>query len=64
MKQRMEEEILAEAKEQTHLMESVRAAVTLKLLGREAVREGGWRNLHAETTNASIAVGSSPSRRG
>ena len=57
MKQRMEEEILAEAKEHTHLMESVRAATTLKLLGREAVREGGWRNLHAETTNASIAVG-------
>ena len=57
MKQRMEEEILAGAKEQTHLMESVRAATTLKLLGREAVRENGWRNLHADTTNASIAVG-------
>lgn len=57
MKQRMEEEILAEAKEQTHLMETVRAATTLKLLGREAVRESGWRNLHAESTNASISVG-------
>jgi ATP-binding cassette subfamily B protein RaxB len=57
MKQRMEEEILADAKEQTHLMETVRAATTLKLLGREAVRESGWRNLHAETTNASIGVG-------
>ncbi|MBL8882694.1 MAG: peptidase domain-containing ABC transporter [Hyphomicrobium sp.] len=57
MKQRMEEEILAEAKEQTHLMETVRAATTLKLLGREAVREGAWRNLHAESTNASIGVG-------
>jgi ATP-binding cassette, subfamily B, bacterial CvaB/MchF/RaxB len=57
MKQRMEEAILAEAKEQTHLIETVRAATTLKLLGREAVREGGWRNLHADTTNASIAVG-------
>lgn len=57
MKQLMEEEILAEAKEQTHLMETVRAATTLKLLGREQVREGAWRNLHAETTNASIGVG-------
>jgi ATP-binding cassette subfamily B protein RaxB len=57
MKQRMEEEILAEALEHTHLMESVRAATTLKLLGREAVRESGWRNLHADSTNASIAVG-------
>jgi ATP-binding cassette, subfamily B, bacterial CvaB/MchF/RaxB len=56
-RQRMEEEILAEAKEQTHLMETVRAATTLKLMGREAEREGAWRNLHAETTNASISVG-------
>jgi ATP-binding cassette subfamily B protein RaxB len=29
----------------------------LKLLGREAVREGAWRNLHADTTNSSIGVG-------
>jgi ATP-binding cassette, subfamily B, bacterial CvaB/MchF/RaxB len=57
MRQRMEEEIQAEAKEQTHLMETVRAATTLKLMGRESEREGAWRNLHAETTNASIAVG-------
>lgn len=57
MKQRMEETILAEAKEQSHLIETVRAATTLKLLGREIVREGGWRNLHAEATNASIGVG-------
>lgn len=57
MKQRMEEEIMAEAREQTHLMESVRAATTLKLMGREAERESAWRNLHAETTNTSISVG-------
>lgn len=57
MRQRTEETILAEAKEQTHLMETVRAATTLKLLGREAVREGAWRNMHAETTNAKITLG-------
>jgi ATP-binding cassette, subfamily B, bacterial CvaB/MchF/RaxB len=57
MKQSMEEMIVAAAKEQTHLMETVRAATTLKLLGREAVREGTWRNLHAETTNTSLSVG-------
>lgn len=57
MRRRMEEEILAGAKEQTHLMETVRAATTLKLMGREAEREGAWRNLHAETTNSSISVG-------
>jgi ATP-binding cassette, subfamily B, bacterial CvaB/MchF/RaxB len=57
MKQHMEEEIVADAKEQTHLIETVRAATTLKLLGREAVRESAWRNLHAESTNANIVVG-------
>jgi ATP-binding cassette, subfamily B, bacterial CvaB/MchF/RaxB len=56
-KQRLEEEIQAEAREQSHLMESVRAATTLKLMGREVERESTWRNLHAEATNASIAVG-------
>ena len=50
-------DFLAGAKEQTHLMETVRAATTLKLMGRESEREGAWRNLHAETTNASISVG-------
>jgi ATP-binding cassette subfamily B protein RaxB len=35
----MEEKILTRAKEQSHLMESVRAATTIKLMGREAERE-------------------------
>jgi ATP-binding cassette, subfamily B, bacterial CvaB/MchF/RaxB len=56
-RQRMEEEIQAGATEQTHLMESVRAATTIKLMGREAERESTWRNLHAEATNCSISVG-------
>jgi ATP-binding cassette, subfamily B, bacterial CvaB/MchF/RaxB len=56
MKRRMEETIQAEAKEQTHLIETVRAATTLKLLGLEAVREGAWRNLHVSTTNANIGL--------
>ena len=59
MKQRMEEEIVAEAKEHTHLMETVRAATTLKLLGREAVREGGMAQPACRTTNASMPSGSS-----
>lgn len=57
MRQRMEEEIQAGAKEQTHLIESVRAATTIKLMGREAERENAWRNLHADATNCSITVG-------
>jgi ATP-binding cassette subfamily B protein RaxB len=57
MRHRMEEEILARAKEQSHLMESVRAATTVKLMGREAERESAWRNLYADVTNAGISVG-------
>jgi ATP-binding cassette, subfamily B, bacterial CvaB/MchF/RaxB len=57
MRHRMEEEILARAKEQSHLMESVRAATIIKLMGREAERESAWRNLYAEVTNAGISVG-------
>jgi ATP-binding cassette subfamily B protein RaxB len=57
MRTRMEEEILARAKEQSHLMESVRAATTVKIMGREAVRESQWRNLLADVTNAGVSVG-------
>ena len=57
MKHRMEEEILARAKEQTHLMETIRAATTIKLMGREADRESVWRNLYADVTNAGVSVG-------
>ena len=57
MRHRMEEEILARAKEQSHLIETVRAATIIKLMGREAERESAWRNLYAEVTNAGISVG-------
>ena len=57
MRHRMEEEILARAKERSHLMESVRAATIIKLMGREAERESAWRNLYAEVTNAGVSVG-------
>jgi ATP-binding cassette subfamily B protein RaxB len=57
MRHRMEEEILARAREQSHLMETVRAATTIKLLGREGERESAWRNLYADVTNAGVSVG-------
>ncbi len=57
MKHRMEEEILSRAKEQSHLMETIRAATTVKLMGREGVRESAWRNLYADVTNAGVSVG-------
>jgi ATP-binding cassette, subfamily B, bacterial CvaB/MchF/RaxB len=54
---RLEEEILAKAKESTLLMETVRAATTIKLQGREAERESHWRNRYAEVINAGVPVG-------
>ncbi len=54
---RMQEEIVAKAKESTVIMESVRAAITIKLLGREAEREGAWRNAYISVVNAGFRVG-------
>jgi ATP-binding cassette subfamily B protein RaxB len=56
-RRRLEEQIVAGAKEQSHLIQSVRASTTIKLMGREAERESAWRNLYADVTNASFAVG-------
>ena len=54
---RTEDQIVASAKERTHLIESVKASTVVKLMGREAEREGHWRNLHADVTNAAFSVG-------
>ena len=55
-RRRVEEQIIAVAKEQSHLIESVRASTTIKLMGREAERESAWRNLLADATNAAFSV--------
>ncbi len=57
MRMRIEEEIVQRARERSHIMETVRAAITFKVMGGEAVREGGWRNIYAGVINASISVG-------
>lgn len=53
---RMEEQVVERAREQTYLMETVRAATVIKLMGRETERESGWRNLFAGTINAGVSV--------
>jgi ATP-binding cassette subfamily B protein RaxB len=57
VRSRTEEQLIASAKERSHLMETVRAAATIKLMGREVEREGAWRNHYANTINASVSVG-------
>lgn len=57
LKARTEEQIIETAREQSHIMETVRAATTIKIMGREAERESSWRNLFANAVNASVSVG-------
>lgn len=45
LRARTEEQIIESAREQSHIMETVRAATTIKIMGREAERESSWRNL-------------------
>jgi ATP-binding cassette subfamily B protein RaxB len=57
MRARLEEQLVVSATERSHLMESVRAATTIKLMGREAERESAWRNLYANVINATVSLG-------
>lgn len=57
LKARTEEQIIEKAREQSHIMETVRAATTIKIMGRESERESSWRNLYANAINAAVSVG-------
>ena len=54
---RTEERIIALADEQSHLMESVRGAQTIKLFGAETAREAAWRNRYARVINSTVSLG-------
>jgi len=53
---RMEAEIVAKARESSTLMETVRAATTIKVMGREPEREAIWRNAYARVSNAGVLL--------
>ena len=53
MRLRSEEEIVARAKEESYLMETIRAIRAVKIHGHEAQRESGWRNQYADVIGAS-----------
>lgn len=57
MRSRTQEQLIASAKEQSQLMETVRAATTIKIMGGESERESNWRNRYASVINASISLG-------
>ena len=52
-----EDAILTGAAERSHIIESIRAGTTIKLFGRQAAREGAWRNLFADFVNANTRFG-------
>jgi ATP-binding cassette subfamily B protein RaxB len=51
------DQAVAQGKEQTRFLETLRAMQTIKVSGGEAVREGLWQNLYAERLNAGIRLG-------
>jgi len=54
---RQEEELIARSEEQSHLIETIQASLTIKLFGRESQRESMWRNYFGRVINAGMAVG-------
>ena len=57
MRSRQEELIARRAKENTHMIETIRAARAIKLFGRETERENAWRNLYTDVINAGVSFG-------
>ena len=53
LRRRTEEEIMARAREETFLLETMRAMRSIKLHTHESMRENGWRNRYADVVSAS-----------
>lgn len=57
LKQRIEEQIVATAHEQSVFIESVRGIQSIKVFGHEAERQSCWQNKYADVINSSVKVG-------
>ncbi|UTH74971.1 peptidase domain-containing ABC transporter [Chromobacterium sp. IIBBL 290-4] len=55
-KQANEEQIVLSAREQSHFMESIRGAQSIKLFNRESDRRSQWLNLVVNSTNRGLAT--------
>lgn len=51
-----EQELVAAAKQQTHLLESLRGMQSLKVAGQEAYRQGIYQNLMVDTVNQELKL--------
>lgn len=56
IRRRTDETIKAAANEQSHMMETLRAATTIRLMGHEGEREGAWRNLYSRQFNSAVSL--------
>lgn len=52
-----QEQIVAGAREESHLIETLRAVQSIKVFGGEVEREASWQNRHARLLNAGIRLG-------
>lgn len=51
-----EQQLVAAARQQSHLLESIRGMQSLKVSGKEALREGVYQNLMTETVNREVGL--------
>lgn len=56
MRNRTEQQLMASAKQQTHLLESLRGMQSLKVAGQEASRRATYDNLMTETVNQDVSL--------
>lgn len=56
LRQLNEESIVSAAKENSHLMETIRAMQTIKLFGKEVERQNQWQNRLADAINKDIRI--------
>lgn len=54
MRRGTEQQLVAAAKQQSHLLESIRGMQSLKVSGTQALREAGYRNLMHDTVNRDV----------
>lgn len=57
LRQKSEEAIIAQAKEQSNFIENVQAIQTIKLFSCEPKRQAIWQNRYADTLNSNIRIG-------
>jgi len=55
-RQANEEQTVLSARQQTHLLESLRGATSIKLMGHESQRHGEWMNHAVATQNQSVRI--------